>query len=421
MAEITYIQNREWYKRFKRQEFLGTHNNSMFGDVPFIFVDDNFGSGRRIVRHEFPQRDIPYSEDLGRRIRTITIQGELLGDDYLTQRDNLLFVCEEGGAKELIHPYYGILTVECDKINITNVRTETRVCKFQAVFTEKGKLEFPTSVTDTTTTVLLQTQKIYETAGSDFISTYDKIVKLIGAIDGKIAMLNKSIDDIEKSRDRYVSMPDGFKKNVETYSDSVVGLVNNAEALFDSTLDLITYGIFDRLEDYASIFNGLVDILDFSPEVRVVSDDSDSIKDIVQYITLGTMAYLSSVIQYESTNEAESFKKILLDKIDELVLTDLSDQFNQDLRDLRKVVVEDIDSRSINLPTITSYVPLETVPALVISYILYGTVDDEQNIINRNNLYTFNFSGEPITENILGIQHPGFVPGGEELEVLLNV
>ena len=142
-TEITRIQDREWYKRFHRSEFLNSHNNAMFKGIPFIFVDDSFNSGRRIARHEFPQRDVPYSEDLGRRIRTIEIQGELLGDDYLTQKDNLLLVCEEGGSGELIHPYYGILTVECDKITITNRRSETRICEFQATFTEKGLLEFP--------------------------------------------------------------------------------------------------------------------------------------------------------------------------------------------------------------------------------------------------------------------------------------
>ena len=44
-----------------------------------------------------------------------------------------------------------------------------------------------------------------------------------------------------------------------------------------------------------------------------------------------------------------------------------------------------------------------TLPALVITHTLYGNVDKEQDVIARNR-----------------IQHPGFTPGGEVLEVLVD-
>ena len=35
-------------------------------------------SGRRIVPHEFPKRDVPYAEDMGRRAREFTVRGYII-------------------------------------------------------------------------------------------------------------------------------------------------------------------------------------------------------------------------------------------------------------------------------------------------------------------------------------------------------
>lgn len=426
MAEVTFIKDREWYKRFKRSEFLGSHNNAMFKGVPFIFVDDSFGSGKRIVQHEFPQRDVPYSENLGKRIRKISIQGKLLGDDYLTQKDNLLFVCEEDGPGELVHPYYGVLNVECSTIEITNQKTVTRICEFQAVFFETGELEFPTSIVDTAAATLLQTEATLNTSKSTFLQIYDKTVKLVSAIEGKEQILDDAFRAINIAKDK-ANMPAEFQRRINRAKEDVSLLVLSAESLFDSVLDTITFGLLGETKDDdidpRDSFNGLLPMLRFSPEVRNSSDDSDLIKDMLQWNTLANMAYLTSVIDFESTNEALFYKDTILNKIDELVLLDISNELEQDLRDLRKVVIEDIDARSLTLPSLTTYLPGYTLPVLVLSHNLYGNVDEEQDIINRNNLYHFSFTGdgEPAIDNILGIQHPGFTPGGEELEVLLNV
>ena len=35
-------------------------------------------SGRRIVPHEYPKKDVPYAEDMGRRAREFTIRGYII-------------------------------------------------------------------------------------------------------------------------------------------------------------------------------------------------------------------------------------------------------------------------------------------------------------------------------------------------------
>jgi prophage DNA circulation protein len=53
------------------------------------------------------------------------------------------------------------------------------------------------------------------------------------------------------------------------------------------------------------------------------------------------------------------------------------------------------------LPSVTQVVPQQTLPALVQAYQLYGDSTRDTDLVNRNLL-----------------QHPGFIPAGEPLEVV---
>jgi hypothetical protein len=48
---------------------------AMFDGCPFHVEAGSQGGGRRIAVHQFPKRDLPYSEDMGRRATEITVRG----------------------------------------------------------------------------------------------------------------------------------------------------------------------------------------------------------------------------------------------------------------------------------------------------------------------------------------------------------
>ena len=60
-----------------------------FRGVAF-FVQGHEGEvGRRVQVHEFPLREKPWAEDMGRKARTFTLDAYVLGSDYMQQRDAL--------------------------------------------------------------------------------------------------------------------------------------------------------------------------------------------------------------------------------------------------------------------------------------------------------------------------------------------
>jgi len=52
-----------------------------FRGIPFEVSAATGSFGRRTARHEFPQRDTPAVEDLGRRTRELQITGFVIGAD----------------------------------------------------------------------------------------------------------------------------------------------------------------------------------------------------------------------------------------------------------------------------------------------------------------------------------------------------
>jgi len=94
--------------------------------------------GRRNVHHEYPKRDDPYAEDMGRKQRKFHIQAYLIGPNYLGPRDRLIVVCEQEGAGLLVHPTLGQLMVVCDTYSVSETREKGGYCTFEMTFSEAG-------------------------------------------------------------------------------------------------------------------------------------------------------------------------------------------------------------------------------------------------------------------------------------------
>ena len=114
-------------------------------------VDDTEApiAGRRVAVHEYPGRDEPFVEDLGRRTKTYTIEAFVVGDEYAAARDRLIEACDMPGAGELVHPYLGSLQVACTACSLMERTREGRMARFSLSFTEAGANQYPTSRVNT--------------------------------------------------------------------------------------------------------------------------------------------------------------------------------------------------------------------------------------------------------------------------------
>lgn len=72
--------------------------------VEFFVENASRASGRRGIEWEFPKRDDPYFEDLGRRAILFNLTGYVLGKDYKSRADALENALKGKGPGTLVHP-----------------------------------------------------------------------------------------------------------------------------------------------------------------------------------------------------------------------------------------------------------------------------------------------------------------------------
>lgn len=90
---------------------MNTLREASFKGVQFHVEETGGQFGRRTVLHEYPFRDLPYGEDLGRAARRFDCTAF-----FLARRDFDAFVavCESEGAGTLIHPFFGKAFVQLE-------------------------------------------------------------------------------------------------------------------------------------------------------------------------------------------------------------------------------------------------------------------------------------------------------------------
>lgn len=104
---------------------------------------------RRQVLHEYPQRDIPYLEDLGKGATQYKVTAFLVGDNCVAQAKRLEKALLTPGAGTFVHPWDGALTVSVyGASNISYSNSELRYCSLDITFVEAGELGFPNRLVD---------------------------------------------------------------------------------------------------------------------------------------------------------------------------------------------------------------------------------------------------------------------------------
>lgn len=121
--------------------------------------------GRRIAMHEFPKRDTPYAEDMGRRARGFVVTGYIVGPNYETNRDILIEQLELEVNGQLILPTsQDQKIVVCDRYSITERRERGGYAEIEMFFLEAG--EDPSTVVE---------QDTAATSNNTALSTTDAI------------------------------------------------------------------------------------------------------------------------------------------------------------------------------------------------------------------------------------------------------
>ncbi len=126
--------------------------------------------GRRVQVFEYPQRDMPFVEDLGRSARTVTVTAITSGSDYIGRMKRIISACEKAGSGRYVDPWLGTMTVT-PKTMSSPIFDSIRIATITLEFVESGEYRFPNSLIDTGSLCKAAAEKLNASALGHFLKT----------------------------------------------------------------------------------------------------------------------------------------------------------------------------------------------------------------------------------------------------------
>ncbi|MCH5556895.1 DNA circularization protein [Pseudomonas syringae] len=218
-----------------------------FRGVGFFIEKAVVPAGRKGQLHEFPQRDEPYFESLGKQSKVHTLTGFVVGPDCFEQRDRLLQALEQEGAGELVHPWLGRVQVQVGECGVTHNLSEGGLVRLDLKFYPANPLKFPVSTLNTRRQLLGASESLLDSA----LRRYRSVMATVDAVRINIQALRSALSGV------FATIQRQFTPFMTIYSD-VTALVHSLvnAPLTVSTLFTTFFASFDGDSRRARRANG---------------------------------------------------------------------------------------------------------------------------------------------------------------------
>lgn len=383
-----------WLKKLRKASFRG---------VSFFYESTDTELGRRLARHEYPQRDIPYLEDMGRKAREMSVEAYVIGGDYMTQRDAMIAAVEQAGQGTLVHPFLGEMQATVDSCTLSESKDFGGMARFSLRFVEAGSNEYPSTQLDTQT--LVETQC---TAANDAI--LEEFSQTFSVADTPDFVTQNALDGI----DVFVDIARGLIAQVQSVVDIAQEYIDDAaSALSELRLAPNTGLIGDTLRLGASIVSviqgigNLKRLIDFraqnypsllpapfaynTPSRQQQRKNQNALFSLVRRVAIVETVRASAQYEFDTREQMQGKRTELADLIDAEVADAANPQnglFNdksyQALVALRTQMTRDLTVRGNTLARTFDVVLSQATPALVLSYDYYEDLRDG-DIVALNN------------------------------------
>jgi len=382
-----------------------------FRGVPFFVDASERGGGRRAVVHEFPLRDEPFVEDLGRKARQFRVDGYVIGDDYLAQRDALLAALEdEAGPGELVHPYHGVKSAICVSLAVRETRADGGMATFAIEFAEApAQAPVPVEVVDATEQVADSADAAIEAAKTELDDAYD----VAGLPSFAIESCETALTRAAAALDEYLGPIAATSQELAVLTGRVAVLTARAASLVRDPVETFTEfraAILEMVDTIAAapgaVWSALVEAyaVDFGDPVVATTSTRErelanqtAMTAALQRVLAIEAARLVPRASYASLEEALAARDQVAALLEEQA-AGAGDTAYPALVSLRSEVLRAVPGGAAFARVVTATRNVAT-PSLLLAYQLYGSVDNEADVIARN-----------------GVRHPGFIAG--ELKVL---
>ncbi len=401
-----------------------------FRGVPFEVEASGITVGRRTVVHEYPQRDRPYVEDMGRATRNITLQCFVVGSDYLEQAQALMHELEEPGPGTLIHPWLGEMEVTITSVSELQFDQGLGVASVTITATEAGDLEFPAVTADEDTEALEAADAVEKSAVEKFCEDFD------------LSTINEWVDSaLEGSLlDALNFVSAGDLGKLFDYAEGVANLADKAMALLSTDPKIFATRLagalgLSRWATTVSAWRGVAKSLKnlcrhdklkartkayaerkgepMSDVTRQVMKSQAAIETLVRQLLIAQMVGVSTLVatskdvsspdgEEDTRTTTRSYDEIvelrdeLCQVLDDELLMEENDEMYQVLDEARTAIFDVLTHKADALQHVVIVKPDDVFPAVVLAYDYHDDAGRDLEIARRNS-----------------VEHEGFCPASE--------
>jgi len=393
-----------WRRSLRKASFRG---------VPFHVDTSDRETGRRAVTHEFPGRDVPYTEDLGRKARTYAVEAYVLGPDYMPARDALLKACEEEGPGRLVTPWSGEALVNCTGCRVRESKTDGGMATFSLTFVEAGEAASPGGSPKAGALASSRADGAFSSADD----ALDRDLALDGQPEPVLRDTLSAMRDMASAARRARSVmadPEGFASNLALIEGMYVAQLTNAVPS-DLLRPMYADGGNLSASSHTSRAVDMLTLAAAAPAVTVpagagtmrttAAENRMALSAYQRRAATAEAARSAALSAPASRAEAATLRENVTDAVDTVLDAATDDTVFAAFTDLQAATVKALADSAGSAPEVVTVRQSTVAPSLVVAHRTVADLDApavETEILARNK-----------------VRHPGFVPPGG-LEVLRN-
>lgn len=402
-----------WRDDLRRVSYGGRQLiGASFRGVPFLVASSEMAGGRRAIVNQFPDRDDPFVEDLGRSARSFRVEAYVLGNAYVAERNAVLDALEAAGPGELVHPYHGVRRAQCMTYSVREASAEGGFASFAIEFAEAPlQAVAPTIDDDPVTQVGAAADRAVAASRAELVASYDvaglpafALSTVESAIAAAATELEAQLLPIVTTTQEAAELAGRVRLIVAQSAalarapgDAIDALRGAIVGLVDVTLGAPAAVLTALLDAYEVTLGAL------APETtatrRRERAAQAAMHGAIRRMIAIEAARLVPRAAYESIEAATIIRDRAAAQLDEQA-AGAGDVAYPELVALRAQVLRAVPGAAM-LSRLITVERRTAVPSLLLAYQLYGEVSREAELVARNR-----------------IQHPGVIAG--QIQVISN-
>lgn len=146
-----------------------------FRGVSFLVPQTSVPVGMKGPLHEFPQRDTPFFEQMGKQAQVHKMTAWVVGDDCFERRDKLIEALQTPGPGELVHPWLGRLQVKVGECDMGHERSQGGMVTFELTFYPDLPLQSPSARVNTQQQVVKSSSSLLDASLGRYQSSMARV------------------------------------------------------------------------------------------------------------------------------------------------------------------------------------------------------------------------------------------------------